>query len=1155
MSYLKTPATLLSSHWLPLWKLVILICLLDIYVCLEVIVIYEKSNIFSPNFLLGLSEELNTLFEWHDCEYPETLNCFNSYENSILILDLTDRIETQIFVLKLCEERKIPHLVFENKLNYTDQLTFSISPSPSDQISAFISVLRYFGWTQGLVINDKFASPLKENLKNYSENFNFLKIESGANIDELVNRVITPLGTNLYYIFLSTSKSYKIQKALISTKLLSSGNGVVLDQKSGYECIIDGALIITVKGQEFNTSDEDYMKALIESVFSDILKSVKNESSLEILSQLKFLLKKHHINRDFSLINIQGGERVIVGEIFNEKLSIFRNITFPGNSDEIPRSEKKILRLSIEAGSSNPTGPGIFIGLVGGYGSYAAQDIINESGSGLLTNFQIELFNFDCGATIYNATFANACYLKDKENFGWGHISAWGSVMTVGSMVSFKELNLTFPIVSASNGDAGLSSKANYPMYMRVQLSNYYAFSLLPIFIRALGWHQASVLYQNDSWGLSAYDYLTRGANNQHIQLINSEGCRAIPPNLDRDGVKNYSHLLQDIIDSQARFFIPLVQFPAIYYIFEEFYDLGLRKGDLVISAPLADIVPLIGYDNAYTYKLYETGVPMVTIYGQSWVGPLGAKASSQIAKVYDNQKNSYSCFYFDSVFLIAYALDFMINRGLDYTNSTKLQETMRNQQFYGCTGEVMIEKGSNDRILQTLEIFANKLDENGNLTTYIVGQFKPQSTQIIKIQESLVYADGSTAKPTDLRNTDYKCPFATKLVRTFAKGRALIFGICFVLTLISLCITIYIWKRWWKISVAPLTVKEEISMQDFIIGATIVVEFFQFCSMGPDFSPINYTLADISNTFSLSVDKALNQRNGIFWIVVNAVFGSIGLWVILCLVVLLRLDEKFPTNFIFRNLDAFADYFMPILGDLCFIPFISVCLDIFICDQSIGNNFTDSFLAQDCYYFCWKDEHLAYAICSVLALIAYEPLAVFCRPLWQELQPLLHVKATPLFLMVKTMAQIALIAMNKTVKRAQSTLHGGLFIAVMIFYIIFLFKFKSYNYSRFSLWQTLVSIAVVWLAFLSILAQWTGGNPIIMTSILILGLVIIALIGLYIQHKKYPSLLFRKKGQDESNLFKFAFTFGKTSKLALSKIVPSGTSMSSPRKIEDPSP
>ncbi|CAG9332927.1 unnamed protein product [Blepharisma stoltei] len=1136
-----------------LWKLALFISWLNLFKSLEIILIYEQGNSIwnQKNKFEGFSE-FNSLAEWHICGYSEALICLDMYENALLLLDLTERIETQFLLSKLCEEKEISHLVFENKLSYSDQWTFSIKPSSLEQANAFLSVLRYFGWTKGLTISDGFKNILKENLEEYSKTLAFMTIEPNANIEELVNRIITPLGETLYYIFMTPTESYKLQSILASTKLLNIGNGIVLDQESGYNYSINGALIITVKGQEFSSSENEYMTSSVKSIINYILENIETETKQEVFFILQSLLRsKNH----FSLVNTQDGERVVVGKILNEELFLFSDIIFPGNSKEIPKSIKKVLQLSIEAGSSNPTGPPITVGLVGGYGSYSACEIINEDNSSLLNNFQIELFNFDCGTSIYNSTFANACYLKDKDSFGLGHISAWSSAMSIGSIKSFKQLNLTFPIVSASNGDVTLNSTANYPMYMRVQASLSLGYSLIPIFIRALGWKQVAVLYQNDSWGLSGYYYFNQSVKNHDLSLINPESSRTIPANLNRAEIKEYLYIFQEIIGTQARFLISILQYPMAYYIFEEFYDLGIRKGDLVIFTKLSDLATFAAYDNLYAYKLYETAVPIITMYGQSWVGPLGEKALSYITKNYGGLVNSYSCFYVDAVFLIAYALDFMINRGIDYTDPDKLQKAMRNQQFYGCTGQVNIEKGSNDRIIQTFEIIVNKIDENGNLTTYVMGQFRPQSTQLITIQEPLVYADGSTTKPADLRSTDYKCPFPDRLVRTFAKGRALVFGICFFVALVSLVITIYIWKKWWKISIEPLTTKEEICMQDAIVAGTIIIEFFQFSSMGPDFSAIDSTLAEISGTFSLSLDHILKLRNGIFWIIANAVFACIGLWIILCSVVLLRLDEKFPLSFVFRNLSTLADYLMPILGDLCFIPFISVCLDIFLCDQSIGDNFTESFLAQDCYYFCWKDEHLAYAIFSIFALITYEPLAVFCRPLWQELQPILHIKAVPLFLMVKTIVQITLIVMNKTVKRAQSLLHGALFIVVMSFYVAFLFKFKPFNYARFSWWQTLISIGVVWLALISVIEQSIGGDYLVLVSILFFGFIMIALIGVYVQYKKYPSLLFRKKGQDTSNLFIFAFSFGKNSKLALSKIVPSVTSMSSPRKIGDQSP
>ncbi|CAG9332940.1 unnamed protein product [Blepharisma stoltei] len=1133
------------------WKLLLLMYLLPLFSSLELIVVYQKSSsLLDSNNFLNLSGDTNSLLELHYCDYSEAENCISSYKNALLVLDLTDRVETQFLILEYCKEWNTPHLVLENKLNYFDELTFSVTPSSSDKIKAILAVLRYFGWQKGLVIYEEIEESPKAEFENYSAGFNYLTIESGSSIEELVNRIITPLGTTMYYVFMRSSGSYKLQFELSDNKLLVEGNGIVLDQNSGYQCIINGALIVTVKGQELSTSEDEYFNNVLESFMLYLLEHVKTESKKEILFQLNSLLST---NFNFSVVNIQDGERVVVGEIIDQEFSLLTNIAFPGDTQETPKSAKKILLLSIEAGSTNPTGAPVYVGKIGGLGSYAACDAINEGSSGLLDNFQLELFNFDCGATIYNATFANPCYLKDSGKFGIAHVAAAGSGMAIGSMKSFQQLNLTFPIVSASNGDVSLSSTANFPMYMRVSVSNSYTFTLIPIFVRALGWEKCAILYQNDTWGKSGYYYFNQSTYNHDLALINPESSRAIPPSLDRDGVKKYSYILQEIINSKARFLVFIVLEPSAYYILEEFYNLGLRSGDLILLTAANELLSFSGYDNAFKYELLEIAVPFLAIYGRSWVEPVASKVKSLLAKSYDNQISPYSCYYFDAIYLIAHALDYMIDRGLDYTDPDKLQKIMRNQQFYGCTGKVLIEKNTNDRIMESLNIEVNS-QNNGNVTTFYMGLFKPYSTQIIEITKPLIYADGSTIKPSDLRDTNYKCPFPNKSIKTFEKGRALVFGICFGVALISLIITVYIWKRWWKISIEPLTAKEEISTQDFIVGATIVIEFFQFSSMGPNFSPINSTLAEVSYAFSLSLISILKLENGIFWIVVDSVFGAIILWVILCLVVLLRLDEKFQTVSMFRYLDILADYLMPILGNLCFIPFISICLDIFLCDQSIGDNFTDSFLAQDCYYFCWTGEHLAYAILSVFALIAYEPLAVFCRPLWQELQPLLHVKAVPLFLMVKTIVQITLIVMNKTVKRAQSTLHGVLFLLVMVLYIIFLFKFKPYNYPRFSLWQALVLIGVVWLALLSIITQSLGGNELLLTFILILGLIIIALIGIYVQRKKYPSLLFRKKGHDTSTLFKFAFTFGKLSQKALTKISPSVLSKSSAQKVESQS-
>lgn len=134
-----------------------------------------------------------------------------------------------------------------------------------------------------------------------------------------------------------------------------------------------------------------------------------------------------------------------------------------------------------------------------------------------------------------------------------------------------------------------------------------------------------------------------------------------------------------------------------------------------------------------------------------------------------------------------------MINRGLDYTDNAKLQKVIRNTQFVGCTGKVSIEKGSNDRIFYAMNIESNRLDENGKVVQFNVGKLRPFDSQLLSILSPMVYPDGSFDKPSDFRNEDLDCPFPDDQIRTFNKGRGLVFGICFGIALITGAITFYI--------------------------------------------------------------------------------------------------------------------------------------------------------------------------------------------------------------------------------------------------------------------------------------------------------------------------------------------------------------------------
>ncbi|CAG9315213.1 unnamed protein product [Blepharisma stoltei] len=1113
---------------------------------LNLILFHNDTTSAAAFKILQENQSLFSYDQYSATNIEEVSSLLDSLEDPKILIDLANDVVNHYYLSQLCEKQKTIHLIVEDNLDYLADWTFSGSSSRAHYLEALKNLFGYFNWSQGIIFNSNQNSYIKDYLLNFSKDFKSVIIEPNSNIIDIVGRIAVPLGSTMYYIFGDEVDSSAIQEALIEKNLDAIGNGIILGKESYFDAIIDGSLIISEIGQESAISKEIYISNAILQIISIIDASLSSiDSSYQVKKALEKSCFNHFCQNTFSLVNFQKELRTIVGNFTSSSISISQKIFFPGNTTTPPVSEKKTLPISINAGTTN-YGQASFATLpIYARGTSMAIKMINE-GLGIIENFKMSLFVYDCGATFYDSTYGYNCFLKDIDKFGLGAVSSYTSGVTMGSLKTFKLLNISVPIVGAVTSSSALNSTSVYPWFSRAQVSDSNLASQMPNLLKALGWQSFAVLYQNETWGTSSYLALKEVADDAGLTIVYTA---VIPPGLNRDGIGNYSYVLQGILDSNARLVVEFMYDDLLGYTLEKFYDLGARNGDLIFfSAISAALIDIGAKNDTYRYKRLAIGCPMLVFQSPVWMGTLGKSIYNNLKNDYQTTPSDLSCNFFDSAFLIANALDFMINRGQDYTDGYKLNYTIRNIKITGCSGTLAISQGSNDREMDSMSIDSNQIINN-NLVVYHIGLYSPYSTQYLSISQPFYYDNqNTTIKPSDLRNQNGNCPFPDSEIRTFYDGRYLVFGICFSIALVTSIITFYIWKRWWNVKIEDMKAKEEISLQDFIVGATIAIEFFQFSSMGPDYGSINSFLSGIGETLSLDLGNFVKLSNGVFWAICDVILALSMAWIILCITVFYRLDEKYNHVFIFRTLGQLADYLMPILGNLCFIPFVSVLLDVFVCDESIGNHFTDSFLSKDCYQFCWKGDHVIYAILSGIAILTYEPLAVFCRPLWQEFQSVLHVKTLPLFLMAKTIIQITLIVMNKTVKRAEAATHGFLFLLVLLIYVIFIFKNKPYNYPRFSWWQGVSIIGVIWLGLMTTIDILVKSKSFPWIALVIGGWVIIVSVGVYVQKKKYPSLLFRKKGKDTSTLFKFAFQFGNSSKLrakelnkfSTSKVMPS---------------
>jgi hypothetical protein len=173
--------------------------------------------------------------------------------------------------------------------------------------------------------------------------------------------------------------------------------------------------------------------------------------------------------------------------------------------------------------------------------------------------------------------------------------------------------------------------------------------------------------------------------------------------------------------------------------------------------------------------------------------------------------------------------------------------------------------------------------------------------------------------------------------------------------------------------------------------------------SMGPSIKSLNYSLWYVGMLCQIDLSNVIDMKEGTFWIVVNVLLSIAPIYIALFIVIHFDLKSRFPDSYLISVAASFAMVLLPFFGNVIFMPYIGILLSVFICYETSGDDLGDSFLEKDCYENCWQDEHLLYAIFTGLALVLYEPLSVYMRPLWQELQHDLNIITSPHFIMTKT--------------------------------------------------------------------------------------------------------------------------------------------------------
>ncbi|CAG9335588.1 unnamed protein product [Blepharisma stoltei] len=1060
-------------------------------------------------------------------ELKETLvlNCSESIvrlDETQIVIDLTFSLPLVNCIKDLANQA---HFVVISSNTYTESYNdwqFSTHYPNQDHYNALSNLIEFLNWDKFIVVSNIEAQntygELEKKFSNKNLNFfNFDDDESEDYVDRLVGKIIKPTGIKNIVILNEGKSAEKLVKSLKKKNVFGLECGIILGSKSLWSIKEDGVLAYVESELENSVDSYSYEILALTKFIKLILEFPGINDSLELKQFLEDNTENHHLKSKFSVINIKNSQKTKVGDIYHE-LALNGTIIFPGNSTVIPNSPTTNITISVADGVTNPGYTNSSYSVIKTGAKYALSYIKEIN---FLDGFEILMHHTDCGAEVYSPSFSYNCFSKLKSQLGVGFLTTPAAPTCIGNIISLRRLGISIPHISENAPAPALTDKVAYPEFMRVIKDSRYNTGVLFSLLAVFNWKNIIVFYENSTGPISCYEYLLKMINNTSINIGNDPSERLIKINYRHTDYEQYKPAMVNAINSRIRIFIIFINAPSEFYFIEDFYDTGLRRGDAILLFYLRKAYAIITEpDLTQVKKLMELMYGSIVVDNQDWVGSYGQRLKEEYIKNYGSDI-IYRCFSFDAAMLLLNGIKYTIDQGENVEDPAILNANLRALRFVGCSGIVSVDPGSNQRSTSIMSIFILKWNATTNLLyEFSAGKYDLGSVQLIQFYENLIWYDNTTDTPSDTIPYD-ECPFDKGLEEYSKKGAGILYCISFFIVIVTAGTTFYIWKWWWNVEIPMLTTRSLIKFEDYIAMVMIFIYFLQYLAMGPDIGEYdsysnNLTSYAIINFHWLTQGK-------IFWIYVELVIGAVGLWLYFSIHMILRLDTKF-VNFFSAYSKTLATIIMPFLGNACFLPIVSVLISVFQCDQSIGDGLTQSFVRNDCNEFCYKNYHLHLAFISLAALVIYLPLAIYFRPFWDNSNDDANIKPRSLFLMVKSLLQVCIIVLNKTVKVYSQSLHGACYILLFSGFLLFCIKKKPYNYDRCNLWSIISYCAIIWSVSLSSLF-WI--LPVKIYSIWValeyIGWGSMIAFGLYFQQKLYPSLLYSEEAPDITLFFRFS--------------------------------
>jgi hypothetical protein len=275
-------------------------------------------------------------------------------------------------------------------------------------------------------------------------------------------------------------------------------------------------------------------------------------------------------------------------------------------------------------------------------------------------------------------------------------------------------------------------------------------------------------------------------------------------------------------------------------------------------------------------------------------------------------------------------------------------------------------------------------------------------------------------------------------------------------------------------------------------------------------FQIVNHVPNDFYTYLSIDLIEYNDLIYSRFWNFYKCLLGFCALWNFICL------SKIYFRNFI-TNIEI-NEHVLPVIGHICFMPLFSMLMDIYICDKSISNSFTDSYLKFDCTSFCYSGKHLIHAIFGTFVTVGFLALSIYLRLLWESIQSCLHFNTKPSYMHALSVFQVSVVIVGKLFKYDHQIANGCILCVLIAIFIGVTVYIKPYNDDRICILQLIsLSCSLLKIFITTIFMNLSFSS--VFVGLEILGVSIIVIVGVFSALRK-KSIIYVEKNLSISPIF-----------------------------------